>query len=333
MSSNGLLIDWITLRVPLDGLTKNVSDRVRECMGHVVCCDADGVVKWKQNRLDVDKLRSDAPGLFWAAQGDGRRDYLVIAGSPASIAHGQNVFGSLDIRSGAEVLRQTAQKALGAFLPPIDFMQCRRIDITGNYALPDAGSVKQALRQLLNTDGVRRKAGSDKKKKSDTVYWNATSDLTKGKAYHKGPHLRDVARKRGVPLSEDQLQLADRLLRLEHTRGSRFFRRMEEAGREWFSLTAQELAQMFREFFGPLVEGLEVKKMTENTIKDAIITGAHVKPGAADRAFSEKVAWSTHRPSYPGNSDLMSRQERPTAHSVAPRGLGGGCFHNAEGKR
>lgn len=283
----GLLIDWLTLRVPLDDLGPVIREKVHSCLGTVTACDAEGVVKWQKRSLDVDKLRSDSDGLFWSAQGDGKRNYLVVAGSPATLAHGVNVFGSLDILEGAEILRQAASKALDSVLPSLlaHDWQCRRIDITGNYALPDHGSVKQALRALLNCDGVRRKASSDKRK-SDSVYWGGNSDLTRGKAYHKGPHLRQLHRRKGLALSLEQFDLADKLLRLEHTRGARWFRRLEQSGRHWSSLGAGELSALFVEFFSPLVSGLEVKNMGRHEIVRQIEVGASVTHQQALQAFA-----------------------------------------------
>lgn len=286
--NEGLLIDWLTLRISLEGLGSVVRDRVRACMGSLVCCNSDGELVWRKMQLDVEKLRSDSGGLFWAMQGDGKADYLVIAGSPASLVSKVNVFGHLDIRRAANTLRAVAMKALTAYLPEVDFWQCRRIDITGNYLLPDEGAVKQALRQLLNTDGVRRKASSAKGG-GDTVMWSPTSDMLKGKAYHKGPQLRALLRRGRLTdedVSADQLAGADRLLRLEHTVAARWFRRFEEAGGKWYSLSVEALQHLYVKFFGPLVGGLEVKDMGRDHIVQTIEKSAGVSHNAALQAFA-----------------------------------------------
>lgn len=286
--NSGLLIDWLTLRVPLVSVGKEVFDRVQDCLGSVVCTDAYGFVKWEKRQLDVDKLRSDSQGLYWAAQSDGKNDYLVIAASPASLASRVNVFGHLNIREGAEALRAVAMKALNSILPPLELWQCRRVDITGNYVLPDAGSVRQALRQLLNTDGVRRKASSTPRG-GDTVYWSPTSDLSKGKAYHKGAHLRLLLRKGKIENSDitpDQLDMADRLLRLEHSRCARWFRRFEQSGGKWLSLTVEALQHLYNEFFLPLMGGLEVKDMGRASIVNQIEDQAKVSHQQALQAFA-----------------------------------------------
>jgi II/X family phage/plasmid replication protein len=198
------------------------------------------------------------------------------------------VFGHLDIQAAAEVLRASAMKALRAYLPHVSDWQCRRVDITGNYALPDGGAVKQALRQLLNTDGVRRKASSSSSG-GDTVYWCPTSDISKGKAYHKGAHLVTQMRRGKLTeadLTPDQLLDADKLLRLEHTRAARWFRRFEQAGGKWWELTAQALQYLYLEFFGPLLGGLEVKNMGREHIVKTIEVAAECSHQQALQAFA-----------------------------------------------
>jgi hypothetical protein len=281
-----LLIDWLTLRFPLGPkLGEALSDRVRGCVGKVMCFDADGVMKWEKKQLDLDKLRSDTMGLLWQVQSDGKRLYLVIGGSPASLEHGCNVFGSLDIRHSATVLVRSASRILRTVLPPVEAWQCRRVDVTGNYLLPDADSVKLALRMLVNTDAARRRAQSAKKG-GDTVVWQPTSDLAKGKAYHKGPQLRYLAKLEKVKVSEAQLDAADRFMRLEHTRGARWFRRLEQQGRHWVQLTAWELWQLYRDFFGKLVEGVEVKDMGRDEWVYRIKEANGITQGRAEAAFT-----------------------------------------------
>lgn len=286
MNSSAYLIDWLTLRLPLEKIQDEaLHRRVRDCLNTLHCSDADGCLVWEKQVLDVDALRSDTIGLFWQLQSDGKRQYLVIGGSPASIVHGVNVFGELDIQYCAKVLIRAACKELQAVLPPFEHWQCRRIDITGNYALPDAASVKQALRQLSISEGGRRKASNDHRG-GDSVYWNPTSDLTKGKAYHKGPQLRRLVRMGKLALDETLLALADCLLRFEHTRGARWFRRLQEAGRCWYDLTCQELMGFFTEFFGRLVDGVEVKDMERHELVQKIRESNGCTASQAEAAFA-----------------------------------------------
>lgn len=280
------LIDWLTLRFPLgSALGDSLTARLRECLDTVVCTDADGVMKWATKKLDIDKLRSDSVGLFWTVQRDGVHEFLTIGASPASLEHGLNVFGTCDIREAAGILLNRASRILGSILPPASRWQCRRIDITGNFVLPDSASVKQALRQLSLADGGRRKA-TNGKNGGDTVYWNPTSDLVKGKAYHKGPQLAMLDRKRKVEVTQEQIDLANRILRLEHTRGSRWFRRLAESGRHWFDLATSELEQMFVEFFGRVVDGVEVRDMDRHELVSRIAQASDITEGRATAAFT-----------------------------------------------
>lgn len=311
MNNSAYLIDWLTLRLPLEQIKDDaLLARVRGCLHTLHCSDSDGALVWSKKVLDVDSLRSDSVGLFWQLQNDGKREYLVIGGSPASLEHGLNVFGELDIQHCASVLIRAASRELAAILPPFDCWQCRRVDITGNYALPDSASVKQALRQLAIADGGRRKAANDNRG-GDSVYWNAKSDLKKGKAYHKGPQLRRLVRMGKVECPEPYLDLADCLLRFELTHGARWFRRESEAGRTWYDLTPDQLVGFFVEFFERVVGGVEVRQMeryelvnlirdanacSENQAESAFTTYRNIRADGFDvvRGYMSRATWFRH---------------------------------------
>lgn len=256
-----MLIDWLTLRHPLDEtIGTYVHQKVADCMGKVFRTNPDGSIKWMQNALDIDKLRSDSQGLFWSitADADSVR-YLSIGASPASIEFaGVNVFGTLDIEYAAQILIRHAGKALSAILPTYTRWQCTRTDVTCNYDMGNPAQVKQALRLLLATDAPRRRTNSDRKG-GDSIYWNLTSDLRAGKAYDKGSHLRRQVRRGDCECPEELLDKADNLLRLELKLGARWFRRLEKA---WHQLTDVELLNEHQTFFGALMgQGIEVKDM------------------------------------------------------------------------
>ena len=260
-----MLIDWLTLRLKIDAfqLGPVLHQRILQYLGLTVCFGSDGLEKWSKHSLDFDKLRSDAPGLYWTITADGQSQrYLTLGASPAAIENdGLNVFGSLDIEHCATVLIEHAGRAFDSILPPLRFWQCRRLDITANYDLGNAAQVKQALRLLLATDAPRRKSNSDSKG-GDTVYWSPTSDLQTGKAYHKGPQLRMKVRKGDLLLDDETLELADNLLRLELKLGSRWFRRYEDKY-DWHTLTSYELTNIHHKYFNSLIGdgALEVHDM------------------------------------------------------------------------
>jgi II/X family phage/plasmid replication protein len=257
-----VLIDWLTIRIPLEdkSLSLNLAERIADCLGVTVSIDCYGVEKWRKVSLDLEALRSDSVGLFWTVTADAESTrYLSVGGSPSSILNqGVNVFGSLDIRKGAEVLRLAASKALNAILPPLERWQCRRIDVTANYNLGNSAQVKQALRLLLSTDAPRRRTNSDRKG-GDSVYWNPSSDLRAAKAYHKGAHLRFQKSKGNIDVSDELLNAADQLLRLELKLGARWCRRL---AKNWLDLTDRDLsAEHFNFFSGLIGTGLEVSDM------------------------------------------------------------------------
>lgn len=253
------MIDWMTLRYPLRHLPGAISDRIRDSLGSIIMFGPDGVSKWEKSVLDFEALRSDTPGLCWTVTGNSDGDQmLTIGASPAFLAYGNNVFGPGCPRQGATVLVRFAQKCLAAILPPPEKWECRRIDVTENYALGSVREVKQFLRQLMTADAGRAKATSGG---GDSVYWNKGSDLRKGKAYAKGPQLRHLLKKNKLEISDDLLDSVDRLARLELTLGARWFRRLEEAGQHWWDLTESELQEQHAEYFGRFVGRQEVTDM------------------------------------------------------------------------
>lgn len=253
------MIDWMTLRYPLAQLPPAICERIRSALGLMIMFGPDGVSRWEKPILDFDALRSDTPGLCWTVTGnaDGEQ-MLTIGASPAFLAYGNNVFGPSCVRQCAGVLVRFASKCLASILPAPQDWECRRIDVTENYALGSVREVKQFLRQLMTADAGRAKAASGG---GDSVYWNKGSDLRKGKAYAKGPQLRHLVKQEKVQISDDLVELADRLARLELTLGSRWFRRLAEDGRDWWDLTAEELATQHENYFGRFIGKQEVTDM------------------------------------------------------------------------
>lgn len=253
------VIDWMTLRYPLAKLPPAIQARVLGALGRITCVSPDGEIRWEKPVLDLDALRSDTPGLCWTVTGgsDGEMR-LTIGASPAFIRYGNNVFGSSCVRECSTTLVRFASKCLASILPPPQDWECRRIDVTENYALGSIREVKQFLRQLMTADAGRSKAASGG---GDSVYWNKGSDLRKGKAYAKGPQLRKLLDQRKLDISEDLLDLADRLARLELTLGSRWFRRLEEQGTHWWDLTTEDLQKQHEQYFGRFIGSQEVTDM------------------------------------------------------------------------
>lgn len=252
-----MLIDWLTLRHPLTAaLGETLHEKIQAAMGHMMHISPQGEMLWTKQVLDWDDIRSDSVGIYWNMTGDGEQYYLNIGASPSSLENdGVNVFGSLDLAHCSTVLVNAASVALGSILPHWRQWDCRRMDITANYDMGSAAQVKQALRLLLATDAPRRKTASDNKG-GDSVYWNAKSDLRSGKAYHKGAHLRYQMKRGNIVCTSEQIELGDRLIRLEMKLGARYFRRLES---DWRDFTAAELVAEHSNFFSSLIGAGDVE--------------------------------------------------------------------------
>lgn len=294
MTFPGLLLDWVGLRIPLSELPPTVTDFLFRSVTKVVCANHDmSELMWEQNRYAYDTARSDSCRIFYTVRWIGPKAYLYIGGSPATLEHGNNVFGGMDVVRAAEWVIYAAQVEFKAFLPPPEAWECVRLDVTGNYVLPDAAAVKVALRQLAVCDGARRKA-SNVAKGGDTVMWSATSDLLAGKGYHKGPHLEHLMRTAPgrYEIESWQCSLASRLLRLEMRMGSRWFRRLRDEklgeefkGKNWTELTPELLASVYCGFFEPLVGGQEVTGMERVELEKRVMAGSGCTAGQARSAL------------------------------------------------
>lgn len=292
---NGLLVDWLTLRMPLKMLPPTLQEKLYQNLdlvaSFILVNGEPTEIRWETKRLNFDALRSDSAGLYFTVTHIGNEAWFYLGASPAALDNDTNVFGNLDLYQGATSLISAANKAFSCLLMPAYEWELVRMDITGNYALPDAPMVKTALRTLMQTDTARRKATSSKGC-GDTVLWSPTSDRFAGKAYHKGPHLRHLFRKEEISIDEERLLLADRLLRLEMRVGSRFFREIKHSkrhpqfkGRHWTTFTPVELAALHRDFFGPLVDGVEVRNMGRVESVELIAAANGITQGRARAAY------------------------------------------------
>ena len=302
-----MLIDWLTLRCPLDtSFSHHVREKLEQYIGVLSNTDSDGVLKWKKPNLDIDALRSDSVGLFWSIQGDGLQYYLTIGASPASLEHGFNVFGSLDIQHCSKILIDTCSKALSCIMPSMDKWQCRRIDITTNHALKDLTQVKQALRELRQGDGVRQKSTCPR---GDTVVWGQGSDLISGKAYAKGPQLLHLWKrnKDRADLQPEHFDLADRLIRFELSLKSRWFRRH---GENWQSFTQEYLFNLHQDYFNKYIGKTEVTDMGTLLTELEKVAPSTGRALAAHRTWAliKAIGYETARDSMPRSTFMLHQK-------------------------
>jgi len=253
------LIDWLTLRLQISAHFRDAMlDHLAQYLGMLTVHNSDGEEIRKKLVFDVDKIRSDSEGIFWAIHHNGKQRFLTIGASPAQIEHGNNVFGSSDVQHCAEVIILAASRTLGLLLPPPTAWHCARIDYTHNYAMKDANQVKQALRELRKGDGVRQKASVPR---GDSVYWGQGSDLIGGKAYDKGSQMVYLSKKNKLQASPEQVALASRLLRFELSLKARWFRRHAPEAGDYLNISTQQLETQHAKFFGQFIGDLEVADM------------------------------------------------------------------------
>jgi hypothetical protein len=194
------------------------------------------------------------------------------------------VFGSgaaaaLDLAGCVQRMVSFLVARLGVELPEPAEWIVSRVDVTENLCLADVTQVKEALSVLRGTEGGRYKVSSQA---GDSVYWSQGSKLRKAKAYAKGPHLRELMKKKtysGRRYDQEEISAADRLIRLELT-----------LGREWFArngnpqaIAPARLQQEWESYFGRMLGDAEVSDMARD-IEERIKAASHTE-GEAKAAY------------------------------------------------
>lgn len=291
------MIDWLTLKVDAMELGEEVIRRLRELSGRVVKLDAQGAIEWES--VARENIRSDSHQVTVCMGGE-----LTICGSPARVMGTSNVFGSGDIRECAAAMIGFVSSQVGVLLPTVDRWRSTRVDVTHNYDLGSLANVRAALLALRHAEGGRYQLRTA----AESVYWSVRSAVRSGKAYAKGPHLA-YARKQGTQeCTDEEIEVANRFLRLELSLRSQYWR--EHAAKRWCEHSEQDLDELHEKYFEQLVGGLEVTEMCDvqkRCIQAAIDLGksegqgkaafAHwclIKAEGFERA-RELTAPSTHR--------------------------------------
>jgi hypothetical protein len=149
-------------------------------------------------------------------------------------------------------------------LPAAKCWRITRVDVTQNYSFGSAAEVRQALAYLRQFDGGRYKLDT---RRGETVYWSPGSQLRSGKAYHKGPHLVYQRRKGQAQVSDDEIAMADRLLRLELQLSGGWWGRRRRAGEKQWSV---DLSAEFAGYWGGLIGSVEVTNMNELELLEGV---------------------------------------------------------------
>lgn len=306
------MIDWMTLRIPLSSFIQgsDLQEKFSQYLGAQVTYNANGDVVREKAVFDIDKLRSDEIGLFWQVQHNGKQYYLLIAGSPASVEFGNNIFGSNDVMHCAHVMHKQAQIGLQMILPPIQTWECMRLDFNFNYLLDSNSQVKQALRELKNGHGSRQKASNGH---GDTVEIGAKSKMITGVIYDKGTQVKNLVKKlfkdgKPIPYETWEIDIISRLLRFELRLKRQWFEKLThkktyehflhndlnvkqalknyrnyyENTQPWTEITAEDLIEKHYSYFKPFTGSIGVTDMT-NLLKN--LTDLGLSEGRARSAY------------------------------------------------
>lgn len=294
-----MLIDWVTARVPLDGLSEQVRAAVEFIGDRIVRFNPrTGEQMWCTSAWD--SIRSDTHQVVVKVGSD-----LWMQGSPARVCgDGCAVFGAgpsaaLDLSGCVDAMRRFLSSRLGVVLPPADRWLVTRVDVTGNLLLPDLRTVREALRLLRDVEGGRYRVSAQA---GDTVYWSARSKLRAGKAYAKGPHLRHLMKQRtydGRQYTTEDIEQADRLLRLELRLGREFWSR-----NEWQTFTAEQLREQWAQYFGRMAGETAVENDAD--LRERVIAAAPTE-GQGAAAYGcwlmiQKEGWERARGMYAARS-------------------------------
>lgn len=294
-----MLIDWLTLTLKYDSCPdwggwkrlKNWGDRIMRV------CPATGLVVWEMSAWDT--VRSDSHQISISANST----ELRIQGSPARVmGYGDAVFGFGDAgrdpyQCALAMIRFVSRHIHFVSIPHPRLWSCSRVDVTCNYLMSSLADVRVALAELRNVEGGRYRVSA---KAGDTVYWSQKSVHRSGKAYSKGPHLRYLVSKKGYSgfnYSDSDLNLADKLLRLELTLKRRFFK---DSSIPWYNMVWSDLFVQFENFFLRMIGDFEVTVMNFlSRLIDVSPTEGQAKSAARTWACIQTMGWQAVRDSTP----------------------------------
>jgi II/X family phage/plasmid replication protein len=246
------MIDWLTLWLDASLLDRDSMHRVLQNADRVQRINGlTGEVRWET--CVRENISSDDHNV---TVNFGSR--LQIQGSPARVVSSHNVFGSLDIQECAKNMIDFVAKHHSIFIPKnLKLWSCSRIDVTQNHDMGSLAQGQQAIDYLKPL-----KCGRQKTSTYDTsCIWGKGSSLHSGKAYLKGPQLRELVAKNNARVSEIELAKADRLLRLEYSMRRGLIRRIKESGLNWYDLTPEILLAYHSGYFSKFISTVEVVDM------------------------------------------------------------------------
>ncbi|MBL1142718.1 MAG: hypothetical protein HND53_11870 [Proteobacteria bacterium] len=240
------MIDWLTLKLDASLLSPEVRNIFRQKQDMILRLSPEGEKIWEIPARTA--IRSDSHQVVARMGSD-----LEILGSPARVMHSNNVFGSSNIIECFNAMREFICKELEIILPSKpEVWRLTRADITENYLLDSLTEVKQALNYLRHAEGGRYQIRTT----AESVYWSPKSRLRSGKAYAKGPHLDYQLNKKQITITPEQLEIAQRILRLELSLKSQFWR--DRSLKPWYDYKDSELRQIHNDYFSQFIGHVEL---------------------------------------------------------------------------
>lgn len=275
------MIDWLTLIIDCSLLNEEVRKKCFDNVDKVLRISPAGELRWEV--AVRESIRSDSHQVTVKFGST-----LQICGSPARVVNVNNVFGSIDIKQCALDMIRFAAAHYQIFLPMnLRLWRCSKIDVTQNFDMGSLTQVQSAIDQLKLIKVGRQRTSTE----DTSVTYGAGSSLHMGKVYAKGPHSRKLARKSTAVFTEEQLEKADRLLRLEYSMRRHQIRRIKEnAGKDWFDFTPEFLLELHRQYFRQFISEIEVVDM--DNVLDLLLSnvgeGDHAIPteGQARSAYN-----------------------------------------------
>lgn len=245
------MLDWMTLRLDASLLPENIRQVLKENTARILKIDKDGNLEWESAARESISSDSHQITIKFGST-------LEIMGSPARVIRGNNVFGSLSIRRCFKDMVLFVQRHFGIMFPlKIEQWKCTRIDITRNYAMGDYQSVLQAIDALKMVNVGRQKATHY----DTTIMWGKGSSLHNGKAYAKGPDLKRNVNKKKAFCTEEELEKAYQLLRLEYSLRRHMIERYFDTGLKWYDYSEAFLIELHDRYFSQFISEIEVVDM------------------------------------------------------------------------
>jgi II/X family phage/plasmid replication protein len=261
-----MLIDWVTAYLPYTHFTADEWVYLHTLHDRLIKVSSEGEMLWESSSWAT--VRSDTHQISVRVSGDA----INIQGSPARImGEGCTVFGSgasaaLDLKGCVDRMAAFVFEQLD--LPvraTAEDWTVTRIDLTENLLLGSESEVFQALEVLSQISGSRLRVTSTA---GSSVYFNQKSRLVSGKGYAKGQHLVYQNRQKtysGLIHTQEEVELARRLLRLECKVGSQFLRELRHFNKYWYQLTPKDLREIWGNFFDRMIGQAEITTMKDLT--------------------------------------------------------------------